>query len=144
MTTDAIELAWVAGIFEGEGCLYWNPGRKGLGPNGKIGAWRINLTMCDRDVVARFQRACDWGYIKIHRVDRSDVLTADGLSTHRDQWTLTCGQRGRVREFTDAIQHHLMERRSRKVEEFRQWDENNQHRREHRLRAGQAGVKILP
>ena len=46
MTTN--ELAWVAGIFEGEGCLYKDPRRKK--------DHKLQVVMTDKDIVERLHR----------------------------------------------------------------------------------------
>lgn len=67
--TDAVELAWLAGIIEGEGCFYVN--RKDKCP-------MIRVKMGDRDVVERV--AGMWGssvgFAKDNRRNHSDMYTA--------------------------------------------------------------------
>lgn len=55
----AMDIAWAAGLFEGEGCMSTGP-RK---PGGR--GVQVRLGMTDRDVVERFARVMDVG--NIHR-----------------------------------------------------------------------------
>lgn len=68
--TDAVELAWLAGIIEGEGCFYVN--KKTKSP-------LIRVKMGDRDVVE-----------KVSKMWRVNVNFAkDGRRNHSDMYTAT-------------------------------------------------------
>jgi hypothetical protein len=55
---DARELAWAAGLFEGEGCIALNKA------NDRRGAYaRLSLNMNDEDSVRRFHDAVGVGYV---------------------------------------------------------------------------------
>jgi hypothetical protein len=57
MKVDSRELAWAAGLFEGEGCIgLYTPQRADGRTNGRPQI-RLFLSMADRDSVDRFQRA---------------------------------------------------------------------------------------
>ena len=58
MTKDLIEIAWAAGLFEGEGCIHVSPRRKS---KGHVRTLVIQLT--DLDVLHRFHRIVGVGAI---------------------------------------------------------------------------------
>ena len=53
------DLAWAAGLFEGEGCLHFQLPRNGR----KAGGIRAHLTMVDEDVVRRFAEVIGRGRV---------------------------------------------------------------------------------
>lgn len=60
MRHNKLEVAWAAGLFEGEGCFSPVTVRGRVYP-------RASLGMSDEDVVLRFQRAVDCGHIRHER-----------------------------------------------------------------------------
>ena len=68
---DPRELAWAAGLFEGEGCITHN------GKYGKM-VPKLMLCMSDEDAVARFHAAVGVGYFRERKAKASP--------RHRTQW----------------------------------------------------------
>lgn len=56
-----LEIAWAAGLFDGEGCFSVGRGRYGLTYA------RASLTSTDRDIAERFQEAMGCGTIIVHK-----------------------------------------------------------------------------
>lgn len=61
MATEA-EIAWAAGIFEGEGCICWSTPTDGL-PGKQRPQARLTVCMTDRDVLERFLHVIGRGAI---------------------------------------------------------------------------------
>lgn len=72
MARPEAEIAWAAGLFEGEGCIY-------IRPNGSFLALHIQMT--DRDVVEHFADVVDVGAIYEHPSRR------DQRTGWKDAWT---------------------------------------------------------
>ena len=80
------ELAWAAGLFEGEGCFAsWRKQRKGR-PEGQYHRMaRASITMADEDILQAFQRIIRVGAIYLTK--RADPKRIH----HKQLWTWTTG-----------------------------------------------------
>ncbi len=97
MSTD-IEIAWAAGLFEGEGCIVLRAKR----------AAELTVGMTDRDVIDRFHRVVGAGYVL------TESRTKDGHKTlHR--WM--CGKSADVRAVLAAFLPYFGARRAEKATE---------------------------
>ncbi len=56
---DREDLAWAAGLFEGEGCIYMHP-------NHTVPTVRVEVTSTDLDVLEHFQQVVGFGTISPH------------------------------------------------------------------------------
>lgn len=103
------EIAWAAGLFEGEGCISTTDTRVGI---------RLQVVMCDRDVVERFYRLVGVG--TFNQVQRQPSWPAH----HRDKWKWYCGSYQETRELLNLLVPWLGERRrARALELLAQIDE---------------------
>lgn len=66
------EIAWAAGLFEGEGSIYYTAMND---------SWILGLAMCDRDVVERFQAVFPESFGMVHRYAKSNPMHADAWRT---------------------------------------------------------------
>lgn len=98
-----VDLAWAAGIFEGEGCI----SKQGKSP-------RCSVSMSDEDVVRRLQSTLGIG--SIHKTPRSHIK-----STYKDLWTWTAGGFPSTLYVVGLLWRWLGERRRNKAEEILKW-----------------------
>lgn len=64
MINNDVDIAWAAGLFEGEGCIY-------LGDKAKVRRQRaLMINMTDRDVLERFHEIVDCGTVKPIKINR--------------------------------------------------------------------------
>lgn len=63
-TMDAVQIAWLAGLLEGEGSFL-------AAPPSDLGRARVALSMCDEDVVARVARLWGVSYCRTNHHERS-------------------------------------------------------------------------
>lgn len=103
MATDT-EIAWAAGLFEGEGTWLLRKG-KGAHP-------QIALQMCDRDVVERFARIVGVG--REIRVERRSLRNP----AHSDMWRWELTNVRDARHLIEMLVPYLGERRRAKAEEI--------------------------
>ena len=97
----SIDVAWLAGILEGEACFDWNNTSKGkLYP-------RIRIEMKDRDVIYRIQSLAGGN---IH-------LPAPFKSHHSKTWMLQICKRTEVLPILKSILPHMGRRRSKIIKE---------------------------
>jgi hypothetical protein len=104
---DPVAIAWLAGIYEGEGTL---------GVNSSNGRWVAIIAMCDEDVVRRVQDVAGFGNVHLF----------DPPSRRRPGWTLSYRWRSSrvpdlVSLFTE-LRPHLGIRRGARVDEMLQWE----------------------
>lgn len=106
-----LELAWAAGLFEGEGylCIATPKGKGGRTTNG----WRLGLEMTDKDVVLRFACLFDLS-VKTRR--RSKEVKS--LDHWKDLYIAMTSHQAKVKEIVDALFPFMGERRRSKMEEF--------------------------
>ena len=84
------ELAWAAGLFEGEGCITINP-FKTMPTRSPVPV--LILSMTDEDSVRRFHRAVGGlGSIRVLR-QADDSRYASGLRQRQWTWQTSCHQR---------------------------------------------------
>ena len=140
MTKDPIEIAWLAGLYEGEGCLSYTRSR----PRGR---WNVYLGMTDMDVVYRFRELVGWpGQIGIVRRG----LLPGYPENYKTMYRITFGGVSRVTEFTDTLYAQLGQRRRMRIDEFRAWRTARpdarvfDHSQGEMISQGQRGRKILP
>ena len=100
MKANAVEIAWVAGIFEGEGTIVASSSRKSL---------RLQLQMTDEDIVHRF--AAIVGVGQINSMKRGENKTI---------YYWTCAQQEAVNAFVKAVWPWLGSRRRRRYLELTQ------------------------
>lgn len=87
-----VEIAWLAGLFEGEGCIAWN------GPNGVT----LMLSMTDGDVVRRIREVTGVGTV-IGPIEKGGV--------RKPVWYWSAGKKGEVLRLLIAMAPLLGERR---------------------------------
>ena len=102
----ATEIAWAAGLFEGEGNLYLQQTSGRRGPKQP----QMSLAMTDRDVVERFREVVGEGTIRIH----DDLKHPHFKRQYR--WRM-CGWK-RISDALDLFKPYLGDRRLEKVREF--------------------------
>ena len=95
MRTTPTDIAWAAGLFEGEGCFTVNGGR---------GHGRAQVAMTDEDVIRRFADIMGWYQIssRINRPNtrrawRVEVSTFEGFQATVAMFWPWLGQRRRAR-----------------------------------------------
>jgi len=58
ITPTQVEIAWAAGLFEGEGCIYWQPKPSGRGQPS------LQMRMTDEDVLLKFCKIVGRGKVE--------------------------------------------------------------------------------
>ena len=105
-----VDLAWAAGLFEGEGCLTISNGRQ---PNGSVFRQvRLKLNSTDEDVVRRFHGIVRVGYVRVE--------TDFERYGFKRQWGWYVGNRRDVEHVIGFLLPWLGARRSRRAEELLQ------------------------
>lgn len=102
-----IEIAWAAGLFEGEGCITMrtkNWSSKGYGQA------RLKLVMTDEDVVRKFS-----AIIGIGTVRESDREVKRG---YKMQWEWCIGSRAGVSAVLELLYPYLGQRRRNRADEI--------------------------
>jgi hypothetical protein len=102
-----VEVAWIAGLFEGEGssvlgtCKYVDPATGKL----RVAGARVSVSMTDRDVIERLERffPCTNGIYVRRKVEKPHYKT---------QYVWRLGQRDQVRTFLRTVLPYLGERRT--------------------------------
>jgi hypothetical protein len=98
MSPTPTEIAWAAGLFEGEGCIVTDK---------KTGYHRLILTMTDKDVVEKFA--------KIVGIERVVPLQRAPDPTRKPAWTWRTGKRVEVRRILATFLPYLGNRRGYKA-----------------------------
>lgn len=100
-------IAWAAGLFEGEGCVgvYSKPD----GARGPRKAPVMKISMTDLDVLEKFQRIVGFG--KIHGP------TIRRQPNHKPVWSWSCGGTEKVQALLAAFWSYLCARRQAKAQE---------------------------
>ena len=93
MTTT--EIAWLAGLYEGEGCLNKDKRRKA--------SYRINIVMTDKDVIERLGRVSGVGKVRGQTKQEAH---------HKDQYRWTVHKRKDIRSILSNILPYLGDRRA--------------------------------
>lgn len=123
-----LEIAWAAGLLEGEGSFSRYPRRGGSS------GYTIKCGMCDKDVVEKLCRVLGVGYVE--RFQPKD-------SGHKAQWILRINRLHHVYAVCVAIHEFLGERRRQRVESLlKGMNEELSADELHRLRveAGRKGI----
>lgn len=102
MGTEA-EIAWAAGLFEGEGCISIKPPHG----HGKIPSIRLNVSMTDEDVLVRFREAVGCGGIV--------RLRRPALPGKKAVYSWDIGSRAEVAKLLEAFLPWFGERRAAKA-----------------------------
>ena len=96
----ATELGWLAGIFEGEGSLYFNVNKR------STGHWRAVIAMSDEDVIRRFHQLVGVGSV---------VSRCARVEGYKAQWTWQISAQEDVLNFCGLLAPHMGERRLAKM-----------------------------
>ena len=106
MNADSFEVAWCAGLFEGEGCICWNTYR--YPGNGKTyGYLRLRLDLTDEDVLVRYAAI----------LEGKTTGPYDPGEGRKPKWTWTEGRQKQVGIILNAFWPYLgRRRRARAVE----------------------------
>lgn len=94
--------AWIAGLYEGEGCLTYGK---------KDNRWRLQLCMTDRDVVQRF---ADF-------VGAPSVRSGRARDRRKMVWRCQVAKPENIERVINMIYPFLGERRLSKADEFLYW-----------------------
>jgi hypothetical protein len=100
---DAIETAWLAGLYEGEGCLYHR--KDG-------GGYELVISMTDEDVIRKCQGVTGYGTL-IH-FERPEP-------GWKALWRWRVGRRDQIEDLLLAIRPHLGRRRGELADQFLDW-----------------------
>lgn len=100
---DEINIAWAAGLFEGEGCIFFSY-------TGDHIQARVEIRMTDKDVLERFALIVDRGEVKSRNYDQ-----APNSKKRVYKWGLYDAEG--VRYVLNLLMPHLGERRSKKAQE---------------------------
>lgn len=121
------DIAWLAGIFEGEGCFE-------IGKNGMV---RLTIAMTDRDVIERIDELFPSNGISV-RPSHTPIKGSDGKP--RDIYAWRVSGPDKVTAVIKAILPYLGERRTARANEVLQSiasrPERNRQRNKDRCRAG--------
>lgn len=101
-----VDAAWLAGLIEGEGCLYQGTA------NGRP-RFELSVSMVDEDVIRRAHEVSGVGYVAFY--DRANVPNAS------DQWKWRVGKRDEIRAVVDAVLPLMGNRRATKFLAFIEW-----------------------
>lgn len=102
------EIAWVAGLFEGEGTLYKNVDKR----NGRT-YWHLNIRMTDEDVIRKVYELTGMGTFT--RIDKLYQRATKNLY----KWSVT--SRLQLAELLPLLIPHMGERRAAKMHEALAW-----------------------
>lgn len=94
---NSLDIAWAAGLFEGEGSVF-------LAPGGKA---RMSLNMTDEDVVKKFHSVVGCGQFR--------GPYARGI--HKVRWDWTLSKHGDIERLYDKFKPYLGVRRSKRFRE---------------------------
>ena len=106
-----VDLAWAAGLFEGEGYIgiQSRAGEKKY----KSNYWYIGIGMTDEDVIKRFADLFDLNYTTRVRANEKS-----SKNYFKDLYVVRTSKRAKVKEIVDALLPFMGERRRLKMEEF--------------------------
>lgn len=107
MASRESDIAWAAGLFEGEGCIgiWWPPSTIGHRKQPQI---RLQVTMTDRDVIEEFCRIVQCGSVSREQ---------NRKPPRKNCWYWTIGNRVDVERLLRAFYPRLGERRRAKADE---------------------------
>jgi hypothetical protein len=92
------QIAWAAGLFEGEGCITWKTRRGKLYPY-------VYMSMTDKDVMEKFANL----------FGLTLRIRTRGEAHWKDQWRFETGAKHKVRELLSAMLPFFGERRAYKA-----------------------------
>ena len=101
---DELHVAYLAGIFDGEGCLYNNEGNN---------SWSITLIMTDLDVVQDFA-----AYVKANVREFNPTSSKD---YYKQSWQCAQGKRSEIFRIVCSFYPYLCARRRAKCDLFLKW-----------------------
>ncbi len=99
------DIAWFAGLFEGEGCLGYYPDKR----KGYTGTLRLYIESTDKDIIDRIEKM--WG----GKVWESNYPSKP--AHYKPSWRWGLSRRKEVRAIIAAIYPYLGERRRAKCDE---------------------------
>ena len=97
------EIAWVAGVLEGEGCFR----------NQKNYSALVSVAMCDKDVLDRLKELTGLGNVT------GPYLPKDAPDNWKPSWQWNVGVRQEVRVLLETIYPWMGERRRQKIDDLR-------------------------
>jgi len=106
-----LELAWAAGLFEGEG--YIGIQSRAGERKYKSNYWYIGIGMTDEDVIKRFADLFNLNYTTRVRANEKS-----SKNYFKDLYVVRTSKRAKVKEIVDALLPFMGERRRSKMEEF--------------------------
>lgn len=112
--TSETEIAYLAGIFDGEGCLGYH-GTIRSDTNKPRDNWVIELQMSDEDVVKRFADYID-----------NSIRICKKLDNRKQIWRTQTGKRDSIFRIVCDFYPYLSARRREKCDEFIAWYEAKQ------------------
>jgi hypothetical protein len=101
---DELHVAYLAGIFDGEGCLYYNKAND---------SWSVSLMMTDLDVVQDFAT-----YTKSNVREFKPAQTKDHW---KQVWQMAQGRRSEIFRIVCSFYPYLCDRRRAKCDLFLKW-----------------------
>lgn len=110
-----VELAWLAGILEGEGCFYLKWRGKGAEGRELYPTLCIQLAMTDEDVVRRAAAVADIGKVRQGFGDRQFRKDGDPC---KPNWIWWAGRRDGCEELMRALLPFMGERRATRIREI--------------------------
>lgn len=97
-----VQIAWVAGIYEGEGTLILTPG----------GQWQLSIKMADEDIIRRLHLHTGIGHV--------NALGAE-QAHWKPQWRWTVTRKQDLAGLLWMIRPYLGQRRGQRADEFLNW-----------------------
>lgn len=116
MTTDT-DIAWAAGLFEGEGCFSTWIGDKKYNSR----TFEANLTSTDEDIITRFYEIVGVGVI------RTNKLKTQYNGRRKQQWTWRTNKKHEIMFIGLLFKQYLGKRRTEKFQELMTLIEATEH-----------------
>jgi hypothetical protein len=110
---NVVEVAWAAGLWEGEGCFHTQSGMVRVTKKGERRIYsypRASMTMTDLDVLDHFCEVVGVGRVK-RRARR-----ANALPQHKNQWVYTADSQADVERLAELLLPWMGERRAEQIE----------------------------
>ena len=102
--TEEGDIKWAAGLFEGEGYLYYNKQNQ---------SWTIGIEMTDKDVIEKLSDMWDISFTTSKRLNRPDH--------HLQPYHARVSARSKIFAIVCNIYPYLGARRRQKCDEFLEW-----------------------
>jgi hypothetical protein len=103
-TKEALDIAWAAGLFEGEGCISRNES------SGSRPRWCVILVSSDRDVIDRFHGVVGMGTVRSRKTHTTP-------EHYKKQWIWRTTKRAEVESLLKTLIPYFGKRRSIKANE---------------------------